>query len=901
MKRATILEIILLILIISIPFVSSVNTIVVPTKIKPVSTSANLFNPTTNITNIVYVNTTNYVYTTNNITNNVTTLLINNITNTIVNNVTTYVNYTVVNNITNNLTNVVTFFSYQNFTYNITNDNYITNNITNFVYVNTTNNITNDNYITNNITNFVYFNLTNNITTYVMTNITNDIVNNVTTFIVNNITNDNFIYFNLTNNITNDIVNNITTYVTNNVTIIFNTTNNITNNYTYVTNITYNITTPFNYSDYFNQALNTTSNVEFASILYYNTTSQLKSYFDTLYYSILNPQSFINATVSSMTNFYNKSDINLLVNNLSYIYSNGSNSNINKLSFNTGVTQTFSIGELGWDNATNTLSVGYPYGTTLNLGTEMYDYVKNIGTETINEGDPVSIISVSGGIKGAVKTNISNSTNALAFIGIATTTMVSNAFGVVTTIGQVHNINTNYLLEGYPVYINTTGGLTNTPATAPNYNVKVGITEVQSIGSGVILVRPIIYPTLQLLSDVDGTPLTQDGQVLVWNNSRQVWDANYNLLNYLSITDQRYNDTTLINSKINGTNNYIAMFSNSTLVNSPIQRIVTDEDNLLFYNGDFYIDDTNGMVGVNILSGTETYNQAFTVRSSLKSVSGNLTCSTYNSTSNTTLCSSTSVLPEPLVDASTIWNGTTNLYYVFNIASNTSLYVIGNRTGIKLTNWSYKQAPYIDVNGDSTEERGYTISSNGSWEWAMYSPYDTNNSQFCVQNRNAWFNNQSDAFCIDTSGNMNVNGKLLANGYYGEIFNSTSTTRTLTTQNVWYNLTSYGSGELSGWTYLGNGALRCDQAGLYNVAFEMSASVNNNDVVQYQFILNNVAITKSVITQRYSTGQQDVITGLFLQRFNVNDVIQLQVQDTSRNGAILSQDNRNIIVQRIGN
>jgi hypothetical protein len=113
------------------------------------------------------------------------------------------------------------------------------------------------------------------------------------------------------------IINNVTTmncsYINNITNIVMNITNNITNNITMI----------FNYNDYFNQALNTTSDVTFNSITGYNTTIQLKSYFDTQYYSINNPNNYINNSFNDKYygEVYNTSDYTITM-TTRYVYYN---------------------------------------------------------------------------------------------------------------------------------------------------------------------------------------------------------------------------------------------------------------------------------------------------------------------------------------------------------------------------------------------------------------------------------------------------------------------------------------------------------------------------------------------------------------------------------------------------
>jgi hypothetical protein len=209
----------------------------------------------------------------------------------------------------------------------------------------------------------------------------------------------------------------------------------------------------------------------------------------------------------------------------------------------------------------------------------------------------------------------------------------------------------------------------------------------------------------------------------------------------------------IINSVLNGsgTNQTIAMWtSNNTLENSPIVREITDEDFMTFYNGTFYIDETNNVVAVNVVPGAESHSQAFQVNTFKKTGVGNLTTGAYNSSLNITLITSDTILFEDLTDASNLIIGSTH-YYVWQLINETAFYISGNYT-FTTTSWFYKQAPYIDINaGTNNIERGYSISTNGSWKWAWSIPINTNDSSLCFQQSDLYYQGTTDAFCIDTS------------------------------------------------------------------------------------------------------------------------------------------------------
>jgi len=232
-----------------------------------------------------------------------------------------------------------------------------------------------------------------------------------------------------------------------------------------------------------------------------------------------------------------------------YMLRTGTNSNITYLSFNTSVTPTLAEGQMAYDFNNNALSIGYPLGTTLQVGNEMYKVVTNLDSVTLPEGTPVSIVGVSGNREAIKRTNISNHTSSHEFIGLVTSANCTvNQKCLVTTFGDVHDLNTASLTEGTMLYVNSTGGLTNTIPDAPLHVIEVGMVTVSNLNNGVIALTPKINPDLSELSDVDGTPINTTGQILVWNETRKVWDATANLNNLLVGNLTQTNGNALINN-----------------------------------------------------------------------------------------------------------------------------------------------------------------------------------------------------------------------------------------------------------------------------------------------------------------------------------------------------------------
>jgi len=129
---------------------------------------------------------------------------------------------------------------------------------------------------------------------------------------------------------------------------------------------------------------------------------------------------------------------------------------------------------------------------------------------------------------------------------------------------------------------------------------------------------------------------------------------------------------------------------------------------------------------------------------------------------------------------------------------------------------------------------------------------------------------------------------------YGEIFNTTAgITLVMTTQNVYYNISGMGTTGLLGNFYItSDNGLVANRTGIYEITFVFSGSVNNNDLLNFRFIINSNADATSWQGVRFSSGLANAVTLHSLQTLNQGDVIRVQVRDTTRNGTTLTMDNR---------
>jgi len=213
------------------------------------------------------------------------------------------------------------------------------------------------------------------------------------------------------------------------------------------------------------------------------------------------------------------------------------------------------VGSIYWHEVDGTFNLVLKNGSILQSGQELHFYGKASGN--ILNGEVCQFAGVQGDhilIKKAVASEIN--TNPEYLVGVATQNISNGSFGYVTWFGKINGVYTKTpnnndaqdWVAGDILYFNfSTGQLTKTQPQAPTRSIIVAsVVKVQSGGSenGIILVRPTFGTKLTDLDDVDGTPLTTTGQLLVWDNTRQVFDFTENITNYQKILRTITNKTT---------------------------------------------------------------------------------------------------------------------------------------------------------------------------------------------------------------------------------------------------------------------------------------------------------------------------------------------------------------------
>jgi len=220
-------------------------------------------------------------------------------------------------------------------------------------------------------------------------------------------------------------------------------------------------------------------------------------------------------------------------------------SDVDFISFNLAYAPTGSepVGTRYWDAEDETTSLVLPNGVILQDGQELHYNIQNDTGSTILNGKVVAYadaIGVSGKMRGIL--GIADGTMpAITILGIATADIPNSDYGKVSKFGVVRGINTTGASVGEVwnekdiLYVSTTlaGEMTNVMPQAPLPSIPIAVVLSVHAQQGSIQVRPTYPIKLTELQDVNGTPTDTDGQILVWDNTRKVFDFTANINDYL--------------------------------------------------------------------------------------------------------------------------------------------------------------------------------------------------------------------------------------------------------------------------------------------------------------------------------------------------------------------------------
>jgi hypothetical protein len=138
---------------------------------------------------------------------------------------------------------------------------------------------------------------------------------------------------------------------------------------------------------------------------------------------------------------------------------------------------------------------------------QMFAYVTNADSVTINKGQPVYAFGASGDRMSVKLANNTSEATSSKTVGLVFSSSIApNGLGFVITQGVLQNISTAAFSPGDTLYLGATAGaLTKTMPTAPNHLTRIGIVERANAGNGQIYVMVQNGFQLDELSDVDIT------------------------------------------------------------------------------------------------------------------------------------------------------------------------------------------------------------------------------------------------------------------------------------------------------------------------------------------------------------------------------------------------------------
>jgi hypothetical protein len=174
---------------------------------------------------------------------------------------------------------------------------------------------------------------------------------------------------------------------------------------------------------------------------------------------------------------------------------------------------------------------------------QMFAYVTNADSVTINRGQPVYSFGATGDrmtVKLANNTTEATSSRTLGLV--FSSSIGANQKGYIITQGVIDGLNTNAFSPGDVLYVgNTAGSLTNVLPLAPNHYTRVGIVERANAGNGQIYVHVQNGFQLDELSDVDITTVTPvNNDFLVYTTGTNNLWKNRSLGNVLGGTSSQY-------------------------------------------------------------------------------------------------------------------------------------------------------------------------------------------------------------------------------------------------------------------------------------------------------------------------------------------------------------------------
>ena len=388
----------------------------------------------------------------------------------------------------------------------------------------------------------------------------------------------------------------------------------------------------------------------------------------------------------------------------------------------------------------------------------------------------------------------------------------------------------------------------------------------------------------------------------------------------LNITDQRYNDTALINA-INSTANIMSLgflnssgdvvqdnnlmqtfnttaniaslgFNTTVQLNNLFVSVgtiflnSTDSDLYLYINGTRTILFNESRLNTTIKNVASIYNDSASIASVNASLANYLLSSDqrYNDSALIAGVNTTSNIQ------SLGFNTTAQLDSRFYSISNPNGFVNGSGIVLAVGNWSADKSSY-----------NTTAQLNTLFLAITDQRYNDSASIASINSSKAGVGNCPSGQVVVNTTTAGVQCAVSPSiEAYAEAYNSTSgSTITMTTQSAYYNVSGMLGGLINGWTLNSGYILNCNNSGTYEITYSIVGSVNNNDNVQYEVFVNNVAEAKSFSTFRYASGVVSSSGFSLLRTFNLGDNVTLRIGDSTRAGAVFTYSNRELYIHEM--
>lgn len=234
---------------------------------------------------------------------------------------------------------------------------------------------------------------------------------------------------------------------------------------------------------------------------------------------------------------------------------------INTANFNTSPTPgAHAAGKMYWDATWKTGALMLDGDSILQMGQETMAYVKNANVAAgLTEGQVVYIDGAASGIPTVGLADATDDAKSYVLGVVTSPTIAQGAFGYVTIRGHVNDLNTDAWTVNDVLYLDDTtpGGLTTTPPTAGNNDIRIGRVMIKDPSAGRVYVNVRPLASLDTLSDVAITSPALDNY-LRYNGTEWVNSAGATVSGSAGIYFYM-DDTAIIATGVNNDNEVVTL------------------------------------------------------------------------------------------------------------------------------------------------------------------------------------------------------------------------------------------------------------------------------------------------------------------------------------------------------